>query len=48
MIVEKPALCRQVKVEVLGDGDLRSKLFLIPVAPKGRELEERKSFQIVS
>lgn len=48
MIVARPALCRQAKVEVLCDGDLHSKLFLIPVAPKGRELEERKSFQIVS
>lgn len=48
MIVERPAGCSQARLVVLGDGNLRSSLFTIPVGPEVRVPEKRKSIKIAA
>jgi hypothetical protein len=48
MVVEKPAGCGQVSVGVLGKANLRSRFFVIPVGPKVRAPEKRKSITIAA
>ena len=41
LIVERPPGCGEVRLKVLGEGDLRTRLFTIPVGPKERAWEQR-------
>lgn len=46
LIVERPQGCRQVRLAVLGEGNLRSRLFVIPVGPQIRTMSDRKTVTI--
>jgi len=43
LIVEQPPGCGAVRLAALGEGDLQTRLFSIPVGPKERAWEQRKS-----
>ena len=46
MIVEQPPGCGPVRLAVLGEGDLRARLFTLPVGPKERVWENRESIAL--
>ena len=48
MIVEQPEGCGPVRVSVLGEGDLQAYILRIPVGPKNRVMEKRRSALIAA
>jgi hypothetical protein len=48
MIAEQPPECGPVRLAVLGEGDLQTRLFNIPVGPKERAWENRESIPLVA
>lgn len=43
LVVERPPGCDKVRLTALGEGDLRTRLFTIPVGPKERAWSSRRS-----
>lgn len=46
LLVEQPAGCQDICMKMLGEGDLRTKRFTIPVGPKKRQWEEREMVRL--
>ncbi|HID52276.1 MAG TPA: hypothetical protein EYP41_09580 [Anaerolineae bacterium] len=46
-LVEQPPGCEDIHLAMLGEGDLRTTLFTIPVGPKVRKWEKRKDIRLV-
>lgn len=45
-LVERPPGCEAIRLAILGEGDLRTTLFTIPVGPKVRKWEKRKDVDL--
>jgi hypothetical protein len=46
LLVEQPPGCQDILLAMLGEGDLRTTLFTIPVGPKVRKWEKRKTIRL--
>lgn len=47
LLLEQPPGCGPIRLAMLGEGDLQTSLFTIPVGPKVREMQKRPSMLLV-